>query len=193
MWQLFIQRQKSGNILRFTIRNNPFYSIGSPELSRIASFYFPANCVVHFQGIAYDQYSIDELGQTRPGLQWLTFPLPHELGRADYPKPWQPPVSKKSDFPLRPSPPTRSTLAFLQQIYVITDESFTDRHEHLKRVFLRHEIPVDAIQWQFNWNRTTCNLNESREEVRKILNLKPGKNGNAQTLLFSFDRSIKDN
>lgn len=159
---------------RNPVQSRQFYSIGSPELSRLASFFFPENCVVHVQGIAYDQYSISELGQTYPGAQWLTFPLPIELGLIDYPSPWQPPISKKANVSIHVSPPTKSTLAFVKQIYVITDESFTDRHEHLKRVFRRHDIPIESIQWQFLWNRTTGNSNENRDEVRERLNLKPG-------------------
>jgi hypothetical protein len=153
----------------------PFYSIGSTEHFRLASFYFPPNCVVHLEGIAYDQYSINELGQTRPGLQWLTFPLPHELGRTDYPAPWQPPISRKFNFPLQASPLTKSTLAFIEQIYVVSEQSFIDRHEHLKRVFRRHSIPIDSIKWQFVWARKQCSSNSSHDQVRKILNSKPGK------------------
>jgi hypothetical protein len=172
---LSIERANINNAPRVIIQDRPFFSIGSPELSRLASHFFPNNCVVHFQGVAYDQYSINELGQTRPGLQWLALPLPDELGRANYPQPWQPPLSNKSNFSVYKSPATKSTLAFVKQIYVITDESFTDRHEHLKRVFLRHGIPIESIKWQFAWNRTTCNSNESHDEVRERLNLKPGK------------------
>jgi hypothetical protein len=168
------------------IQNKSFYSIGSPELSKIASHFFPNNCAVHFRGVVYDQYSIDELGQTGPGVQWLTLPLPNELGRANYPKPWQPPFLKTSNFLVHISPETKSTLAFVKQIYVITDQSFTDRHEHLKRVFLRHDIPIESIKWQFKWNRTTCKSDENRDEVRERLNLKPGKCSKYRTIYSIF-------
>jgi hypothetical protein len=186
LWQLLIQRQKSDNVPRVITQNKPFFSIGWPELSKLASHFFPDNCVVHFRGIAYDQYSINELGQAHPGFQWLTLPLPDELGRTGYPKPWEPPVRNKSTFPVYKSPATKSTLAFLEQIYVITDESFTNRHEHLKSVFLRHDISVESIKWQFAWNRTTCNSNDSRDEVRERLNLKSGKDKECRKMNFIF-------
>ena len=173
-----------------SVSSTSFYARGTPELSRLASSFFPENLIVHCQSIVYDRYSIDELGQTHPGLQWLTFPLPHELSRTDYPKRWEPPISKKTNFQVYVSPLTETKLAFLEKIYVITDKSFNDRHEHLKRVFRRHDIPIKSIQWQWAWNRTTCNSEENVDTIRKRLNLKPGKNKTPKRLFPSFTKMI---
>lgn len=157
-----------------------------PKLARIVSSLFPSMKTLHYQGVVYDQYSIDEICQQRPGAQWLTHPLPHEIGRANYPTPWWPSnnsTSKITPQSLIISSRTKTGLAFINDIYVISDESFVDRHNHLKFVFKRHHIPIESILWQFKWNRTTCNSRENHEYVRKRLNMKPGNYANV-CLLF---------
>ena len=173
-----------------SVSSKSFYARDAPELSRLASSFFPEKFTVHCQSIVYDRYSIDELGQTHAGLQWLTFPLPHELIRTNYPRRWEPPILKKTNFQVYVSPLTETKLAFLEKIYVVTDKSFNDRHEHLKRVFRRHGIPIKSIQWQYVWNRTTCNSEENVDTIRKRLNLKPGKNKTLKRLFPSFTKMI---
>ena len=97
---------------------------------------------------------------------------------------------EKTNFQVYVSPLNETKLAFLEKIYVITDKSFKDRHEHLKRVFRRHDIPIKSIQWQYVWNRTTCNSEENVDTIRKRLNLKPGKNKTLKRLFLSFTKML---
>lgn len=166
--------------------SNNFYSIGSAEIGRVASINFSDKEVYHVNGIAYDKYSISELGQTQFARQWLTFPLPNELNRSDYPSPWYPhnqlfghnntSFNHRMVFPINTSPPTRSGLAYIEQIYVITDQSFTARHKQLKHTFHRHSIPIESIDFRWKWNRTTCQMKENINEIKKKLNPAISKN-----------------
>lgn len=174
-WHLFTPKLAYSNKSNDGTERAGFYSLGTPELFRIASLFFPSSSVTHYQGVVYDQYSINELGQTHPGDQWLRFRLPHELNRETHQESSKISTSTKHEFDVHESPPTKTTIAFLNEIYVVTDESFTDRHTHLKKVFHRHHIPIESITWQFNWTRGTCGSTRNQEIVRKTLNLKLGK------------------
>lgn len=143
-------------------------------LAKHAQLEYSHETVYHTKGVAYDLYSIHEIAQANIGKQWLTFPLPQELNRNDYPPPWQPPTNftlKNSNIPMK-SPATQTGLAYVEQIYVISDISFVDRHEQLKKTFRKHSIPIESIDWRWKWNRTTCSLKENEAERNKKLNTK---------------------
>lgn len=145
------------------------FSIGQKDLAQVASYVFPHNTAIHANGIAYDLYSISELGQMQPGQQWLTFPLPDETTSV---LAWTPPAQRLESFPVRRSPVTKSTLAYVDQVYVITDPKLRDRIEHIKRMFIRHQIPLESIDWRIGkWNRATCDAPENKEEVARLLNI----------------------
>ena len=139
----------------------------------MASLYFPPYAVVYTNGIAYDIYSIRELGQQGVASQWLTFPLPNEINNVE---PWMPKSYSNKTFPFFQSPPTKSGLAYIDQIYVLSDPSLYDRIQNIQRMFVRHDIPIDSIDWwrMGKWNRTTCNAQANQAEVWRILNLEPG-------------------
>jgi hypothetical protein len=157
-------------------QSNSFYVIGHPEIARIASVYFPRFSVVYTNGIAYDLYSIQELGQLRPGSQWLTFPLPDDNNTIES---WMPKIYSNKTFPFFQSPPTKSGLAYIDQIYVLSDPSLSDRIQNVKHMFVRQDIPIDSIKWwrMGQWNRNTCNSQENQEKVYRILNLRAGRIG----------------
>lgn len=149
--------------------------MGSADLSRLAHLYFPKGTAFHINSIAYDFYSIWELGQAKIGQQWLTFPLPYEIKNKENPLPWHP-NSPSISVPIHISPSTKTHIAYLEQIYVISDMKFVDRHNQLKKVFQRQSIPDISIAWVWKWNRTTCNADENFNEVyKRKLNIKSGK------------------
>ncbi len=100
--------------------------------------------------------------------------MPNEINRIDYPPPWFP-TNHRIQFPIKQSPKTITDLAYLERIYVITDQSFTERHEQLKKTFRRHSIPIESINFRFKWNRTTCRLKENFKEIEAKLNRENGK------------------
>jgi hypothetical protein len=142
----------------------------------MAGLYFPADAVVYTKGIAYDLYSIRELGQLEPSSQWLTFPLPNEITTVE---PWIPKSHTNKTFPFFQSPPTQSGLAYIDKVYVLSDPSLDDRIQNIKRMFARHDIPTESINWWRlgKWNRKTCNAIENYVERRRILNLRNGSIG----------------
>ena len=160
-----------------------FYVIGQAEIARIASYYFLSNPVVYTSGVVYDRYSIRELGQLSSGSQWLTFPLPGEVTTVE---PWLPKDYSNETFPFLQSPSTTSSLAYIDKIYVLSDPSLSARIENIQRMFVRHHIPIESIDWWRlgKWNEKTCNARENRAEVGRILNLGKGLIG---YLLDGFD------
>ena len=143
---------------------------------------FPLNATIYIDGVVYDFYSAAELGQQEPGPQWLTFPLPREINNV---KAWMPAQSSKA-FPIRQSLKTKSGLSYVDKIYVISDPSLNDRIENIKRMFIRHSIPVESIHWRLGrWNRTTCTAKENQEEVYRTLNLQDGPLGYTSHYLSS--------
>jgi hypothetical protein len=77
-------------------------------------------------------------------------------------------------FPFYQSPSTKSGLAYIDKIYVLSDPSLSDRIENVMHMFTRHNIPIDSIDWWRlgKWNRKTCNAKENRAEIHRILNLR---------------------
>ncbi|CAF2082315.1 unnamed protein product [Rotaria magnacalcarata] len=148
---------------------------GQSHIGRVASLFFPLNATVYVDGIVYDFYSIGELGQLLPSSQWLTFPLPTETSGVS---PWTPKIESYRTFDYPQSPQTKSGLAYVDKIYVISDPTLHDRIENIKRMFVRHNIPPDSIEWRLGrWNRATCTSKKYQEEVYRTLNLEDGPLG----------------
>jgi len=178
-------KKKPIDILVFSIRNkivdtplennvnqsNSFYVIGQPEIPKIVSLYFPYYQIVYTNGIGYDRYSIQELGQLKLSSQWLKFPLLNEINTVE---PWLPKGYSNKTFPFFQSPPTKSGLAYIDKIYILSDPALSDCIKNVKHMFARHDIPIDSIEWRRigKWNRNTCNAKENQAEVYQILNLK---------------------
>jgi hypothetical protein len=105
----------------------------------------------------------------------LTFPLPGEKNDVDA---WTPASQSNKTFPFFQSPPTTSGLAYINKIYVLSDPSLSDRIQNIQRTFIRHNLPINSIDWRLGkWNRKTCNAKENQEEVYRLLNLQPGSIG----------------
>lgn len=139
----------------------------------MTKLYFPLYTVVHVNGIAYDIYSIRESEQQRPGPQWLTFPLPGEVNSV---KSWMPELQSTKTFPFVQSPETKTGLAYLDDIYIVSDSSLTDRIENIKYMFNRHQIPISSIHWRFGkFNRSICTNETDGGEHHRILNLIPAR------------------
>jgi hypothetical protein len=71
-----------------------------------------------------------------------------------------------------------SKLSFVDKIYVITDPRLIERHNNVKKSFLRQSISIESIEWRMKWNYTTCNSNSSHSYVYQRLNLKDKPLGN---------------
>jgi hypothetical protein len=137
------------------------------ELVRVLNSIYPVDRVFHINSVAYDFYSVQELVEQKPSKKWLSFPLPGE----DVQGAWLPKEQNTKTFPFLKSPSTVSGLAYVEQIYVMTDPSLDDRHINIKNAFRRQNIPVEAIKWQWKWNRTDCNSKNNKKEVFSKLNL----------------------
>ena len=149
-------------------------------MGKIAGHYFPAHAVVYANGIAYDIYSIRELGQLKPSSQWLTFPLPDEKNSVE---PWTATPQSNKTFPFFRSPNTKTGLAYVDDIYVVSDRAFPDRIQNVKNMFIRHDIPVSTIQWRLDErNRSKCEDKTSNSTHHELLNLTPGSIGNVVCL-----------
>ncbi|CAF1140204.1 unnamed protein product [Adineta ricciae] len=137
------------------------------DLLRLILANYPIDAVTHINGKAYDYYSIQELIEQKPRREWLSFPLPDEHST----KAWFPKEQYKTTFKMMKSPSTLSGLAYVKQIYVMTDQSLSDRHLHIKNTFRQQNIPVESIKWQWKWNHTECNSDENKKEIFESLNL----------------------
>lgn len=158
------------------------YTVGQIDIGKIAGYFFPADHVVYADGIAYDIYSIRELGQQRAGSQWLTFPLPNEVNHNSS---WMPQSQSTKTFPFPPSPKTKTGLAYLDHIYVISGPALPDRIQNIKYMFDRHDIPIHSIQWRIDkHNQSMCNGEIQEGQHHRILNLTPGRIGNARSLII---------
>ena len=131
---------------------------------------FSKNTVYHYNGIAYDFYSIADLRQVQAACQWRIWPLPNEIKR------------KSSFNPVKTSPSIRSKLPFVDIIYVTTDRSLTERHANLRKAFRRQGISMKSMKWKMKWNFTTCNSNSSHSYVYQRLNLKDKPLSNSITI-----------
>ncbi|CAF1470969.1 unnamed protein product [Adineta steineri] len=110
-----------------------------------------------------------------PAPQWLTFPLPDEINNAT---PWMPKTQSTKTFLFPRSPVTNSSLAYVDKIYVISDPALRDRIDNIKRMFTKHKLPVNSINWRLGrWNRATCTAKSNQEEVYRTLNLQDGPLG----------------
>ena len=155
------------------------YTVGQIDIGQIAGHFFLADHVVYADGIAYDIYSIRELGQQRAGYQWLTFPLPNEVNKIQS---WMPQSQSTKTFPFSVSPKTKTGLAYLDDIYVISGPSLPDRIRNIKYMFDRHNIPIRSIQWRIDKvNQSMCNGEIQEGKHHRILNLTPGRIGNASS------------
>jgi hypothetical protein len=121
---------------------------------------FSHNRIYHHNGIAYDYYSKNDIGQLTAGYQWKIWPLPYEINQTS------------SINHIEISPFAMSKLPFVDVIYVMTDPSLIERHNNLKKVFRRQGITIESIEWRMKWNETTCNSNSSQPYVYQRLNLK---------------------
>lgn len=121
---------------------------------------YTPNDIYHSGGVAYDYYSIPDLGKENANCLWKNWPLPHEINR------------NFSLNKLQLSTNIPSKLPFVEQIYVLTDSSFIERHTNLRKALLRQGISTKYLNWRFKWNYTTCNSNSSFPFVRQQLNLK---------------------
>ena len=158
---------------------HPLYDVGQTDIGRIASHYFPSYRILYVDGIAYDIHSIQELGQRTAGSQWLTFPLPNEVNTVHH---WMSLLQSTKTFPYPPSPKTKTRLVYLDDIYVVSGPSLSDRIRNIKYMFKRHDIPIDSIRWRIdNPNQTICNNEIKQGEHHRILNLTPGRIGNASS------------
>lgn len=166
------------------------YSIGQIDIGHVAGHFFLADHVIYADGIAYDIYSIHELGQSKPGSQWLTFPLPNEENKIPS---WMPKFQSTKTFPFVASPKTKTGLAYLDDIYVVSGPSLPDRIRNIKHMFDRHNIPTHSIQWRIDkLNQSMCDSEIQEGEHHRILNLTPGRIGNASSLTIIFINHVFD-
>ena len=155
---------------------NSLYAIGQVDIGRVAAHYFQAYNVLYTNGIAYDIHSISELGQNKAAPEWLTFPLP---GETNTNKAWMPKSFHNKTFPYFRSPKTKTGLAYLDDIYVVTDRAFPDRMKNVMYMFNRQRIPTSTIQWKFDQrNRSKCDGVIHNGTHHTLLNLTPGPIGN---------------
>ncbi len=129
--------------------------------------------VYHYNGIAYDYYSQNELEQSKANYQWKIWPLPHEM------------IHTSFNDHIEISPSVVSKLPFIDMIYVITDSQLTQRHDNLKKSFIRQGILIESIDWRLKWNHTTCNSNLSYSYIYRRLNLKEKPLGNQICINYS--------
>jgi hypothetical protein len=128
---------------------------------------FSTDRIYHHDGIAYDYYSKNDLGQSSAGSQWKIWPLPHEIN------------GSSSINYIETSPFVMSKLPFVDAIYVMTDPRLTERHLNLKKAFQNQGISIESIEWRMKWNFTTCNSQSNRAYVYQRLNLKDKPLGNS--------------
>ncbi|CAM4967776.1 unnamed protein product [Rotaria socialis] len=101
-----------------------------PANRLISNFNFSFNHVYHYNGIAYDYYSKNELGQSKPGDQWKIWPLPAAKDQLQ---------NTSSNIDIEISPLIVSKLPFVDMIYVVTNSRLTERHASLKEVFKQQD------------------------------------------------------
>jgi hypothetical protein len=123
----------------------------------ISNLTFSVDQIYHHDGIAYDFYSKNDLGQSQAAQQWKIWPLPNEINQTDS---------------VEISSCVMSKLPFVDAIYVMSDPRLTDRHANLKKALRQQGIPIESIEWRMEWNQTTCNSNTNHSHVYQRLNLK---------------------
>jgi len=127
---------------------------------------FIINRIYHHDGIAYDYYSQNDLGQSKASYQWKLWPIPHEIN------------CDCSFDSIKISPFVVSKLPFVDVIYVITDRRLTQRHDNLKKALRHQGISNESIEWRMKWDKTACNSNLSLSYIYQRLNLKDKPLGN---------------
>jgi hypothetical protein len=127
---------------------------------------FSVDQIYHHDGIVYDFYSKNDLGQSKAAHQWKIWPLPNEINQTH------------SIDSIEISPFVMSKLPFVDAIYVMSAPHLTDRHANLKKALHQQGIPIESIKWRMKWNRTTCNSSTSHSHVYQRLNLKDKPLGN---------------
>jgi len=133
----------------------------------IINLTFSFGKIYHHDGIAYDYYSKNDLGQSKASYQWKIWPLPNEINQNH-------PIDH-----IQTSPFVMSKLPFVDVIYVITEPRLIERHKNVKKAFDRQGISIESIEWRMKWNYTTCNSNSSHSYVYQRLNLKDKPLGNS--------------
>ena len=145
------------SILRCSVAKNNYMKlnenkfqpfVGFDELSALAIYLLPPNKQYYYNYTSYDSYSVHEIGQPKPSSYWEKFSL--------------------DTLKLYPGAKSRSGLAFVESIMVITDQNLSSRHEHLNNVFLRQGIPKSAIEYRWKWNRDNCADFNNSEYIKSI-------------------------
>jgi hypothetical protein len=160
---LFLTKQKLSIFQTKYTTHQPVLSV--PTLIR--NLTFSVDKIYHHDGIAYDYYSKNDLGQSKANFQWRIWPLPNEINQN----------SSRNDIEI--SPFVVSKLPFIDVIYVMTDPRLTERQNNLKKSFDHQGISLESIKWRMKWNSTTCNSNSSHSYVYQRLNLKDEPLGNS--------------
>ena len=127
------------------------------------NFTLSSNQIYHHKAVAYDYYSMSDIRQSKVGDQWRIWALPHEQVQL---------TNNTLVYSFEVSPSFLSNLPFVNTIYVITNPSFVERHDNLKKALQLQGIGLKSIEWRMKWNRTTCNSESSHSYVYKRLNLK---------------------
>jgi len=144
------------NETNFTCQRHKF-DVNSPSPfaipNELLNLNFSPNAIYHRANVAYDYYSIADLGQTNANCLWKSWSLPHEINR-----------NLSSNI--------LSKLPFVEQIYVLTDSTLIERQTNLRKSLVRQGISIESLNWRLKWNYTTCNSNLSFPFVRQRLNLK---------------------
>ncbi len=157
----FITVPSKYSIQFFLLKNkNNTLQLTLPTDTLSINFTFSINRIYHHHGIAYDYYSINEIRQSKTSYQWKIWPLPNEINQTS------------SIDHIQTSPFFMSKLTFVDVIYVISNPSFIQRHDNLKKAFDRQGISIESIEWRMKWNYTTCNSQSSHSYVYQQLNLK---------------------
>ena len=126
-------------------------------------FTLSSNQIYHHKAIAYDYYSMSDIGQSKVGDQWRTWALPHEQVQL---------ANNTLVYNFEVSPSFLSNLPFVNTVYIITNPSFDERHNNLKKALQLQGIGLKSIEWRMKWNRTTCNSKSCHSYVYGRLNLK---------------------
>ncbi|CAF2114854.1 unnamed protein product [Rotaria magnacalcarata] len=147
----------------------PRHAYAILSVNKLIPLNFSFNHVYHYNGIAYDYYSKNELGKSKPGNQWKIWPLPRAKDQLQN-------ISSNIDIEI--SPLVVSELSLVDMIYVVTNSRLTERHASLKEVFNLQGISMISIEWRMRWNLTTWESNSSFYLVSKRLNLNGKPLGN---------------
>lgn len=136
---------------------------------------FSVDRIYHHNGIAYDFYSKNDIGQSKAGNQWRVWTIPDKECLLK---------SNISVCCINMSPLIESKLPFVNTIYVLTDMRSAERHANLKNAFHRQGITLKLIEWSMKWNRSRCISASSHRYICRRLNLKNKALGNYRLRKF---------